>query len=83
MAFTLDSSAKRGLAPAHFDGHTRDCLYALNAFRQGHLYRGLRQMGIHDITIIPFRDITPYDADRDAFRADMGNLANDLEAIGL
>ena len=83
MAFSLGGDPKRKLAPAECDADTRDCLYALNAFRQDMPNMGLRFMGIHEITISPSRSIPPYADDRDAFLAAMESLANELEMIGL
>ena len=89
MAFTLDADLKCYLIPKEFDPHTSNCLLALDSFRLGKVYEGLYTMGLSDMGGkggLPRkldREVTPYDDDRDDFRADMEKLAEDLEAIDL
>ena len=89
MAMSLEADPKREKTPKEFGAHTSNCLLALNYFRRGNVYEGLHKMGLSDMRgkgDLPSkldRDVTRYDDDRDAFRADMDQLADDLEAIDL
>ena len=83
MAFSLDADPKRDLSPEYCDVYTKNCLYALHAFRKGFTAEGLRDMGIQKKSIRKFRKITPYADDRDAFLAAMEKLAKEFEAIDL
>ena len=89
MAFSLGADVNHDVSPAKFDQHTSDCLLALDYFRIGKVHGGLYVMGLSDMRVkgdLPRkldREVTPYDDDRDAFRADMEKLADDLEAIDL
>ena len=85
MAFSLGADARTYIQPQGFDVHTSNCLLALNFFRSGKVYRGLRKMGLSDMRKTRKRDryVMPYRGDRLAFRCAMKKIANDLEAIDL
>lgn len=57
-------------------------LVALDNFRSGHINNGLAIMEISQTSHRKF-NITAYEDDRERFHADMNDLANYLESIGL
>ena len=88
MAFSLGADARTYIQPQGFDVHTSNCLLALNSFRTGRVYEGLHTMGLSDMEKEDShrkldRYVRPYSKSRDAFRAAMEKLAEELEMIGL
>ena len=89
MAFTLDVDVNHYVTPQEFDPHTSNCLLALDSLRRGNVYAGIYTMGLLDMgekRDLPReldREVTFYDDDRDAFRAEMEKLAEEFEAIDL
>ncbi len=70
--------------PGTFDEPIRAKLMALDEFRMGWVGEALITMGLRlPPTLFDSTDITPYHVDPGAFRRDMRQLADDLEADGL
>lgn len=87
MAFSLDCHISRSFQPKDFDQKTQDKIYALNFFRVGEVRAGLQHLDVHILKRHKWPNekyhICPYGLDKVRFKADMHQLANDLEKAGL
>ena len=84
IAQRLGANPSEHRGPEDFDKETTWKLYALNEFRVGSVFDGLRYLGRTDLWLgADTRAITEYAVDPKAFHKDMQQLAADLEAAGL
>jgi len=86
MAMRLGADPEDDALPEDYGGTLQNKLGALNNFREGYVTYAMRQMGLDENQIVATamlnRNITDYDDDPVAFKAEMRQLAADLKAAG-
>lgn len=94
MAFSLNVPRTLSIEPFQFADEVQSALNAINAFREGDIWRGLDDMDIPDATKqkagdlfgIPEFDqvkVVAYERDRAKFKRQMRDMAKKLASIGL
>lgn len=83
MAMSLGAKRSEGSGPTAFYGDTRNKLYALNSFREGHVTAGIRWMGIEPPMMFTRIPVHPYFDDPEKFKADMRGIVQYLRSKGL
>jgi hypothetical protein len=86
MAFSLDQRVDDNIVPGSFSVETNEKLRALDAFRQGWIYEGLRMMRIDikgDLPGLFNRRVAEYFGNPFQFKEDVRKVAADLAKAGL
>lgn len=81
MAVTLKVSPDVSTSPFNLE-EVEHLLLAINEFRTGYIYSGLKVMNINKL-VLKDREITRYADNPTKFKSQMLEMANDLEAKGL
>lgn len=83
MAMSLGALPGKRVSPERYDEHSESRLLALDCFRGGDVGAGLCELSLSTDQVAYKRAITPYATNREAFKSDMRQLADDLEKAGL
>ena len=83
MAFSLNTPKEKCYSDTSFSRTSEQAFSALDSFRAGDIPSGLYVLGFKCHRQFTCRHITPYVVDPAQFKADMLQLAADLEEAGL